>query len=104
MSSDSSVQRLSLWIIAASLTVVVAYYGLPEIVHRVTLAVERGRADAADVQLKKLGDSSEVFRLVAKRVAPAVVNVSNLALVSRNRRLETRTNSTSTSTVMRILQ
>ena len=83
MSSDSSVQRLSLWIIAASLTVVVAYYGLPEIVHRVTLAVERGRADAADVQLKKLGDSSEVFRLVAKRVAPAVVNVSNLALVSR---------------------
>ena len=83
MSSDSSLQRLSLWIIAASLTVVVAYYGLPEIVHRVTLAVERGRADAADVQLKKLGDSSEVFRLVAKRVAPAVVNVSNLALVSR---------------------
>lgn len=83
MSPDSSVQRLSLWIIAASLTVVVAYYGVPEIVHRVTLAVERGRADAADIQLKKLGDSSEVFRLVAKRVAPAVVNVSNLALVSR---------------------
>jgi serine protease Do len=83
VSPDSSVQRLSLWIIAASLTVVVAYYGLPEIVHRVTLAVERGRADAADVQLKKMGDSSEVFRLVAKRVAPAVVNVSNLALVSR---------------------
>jgi serine protease Do len=83
VSSDSSLQRLSLWIIAASLTVIVAYYGLPEIIHRVTVAVERGRADAADVQLQKLGDSSEVFRLVAKRVAPAVVNVSNLAVVSR---------------------
>src|SRR5262245_33136228 len=65
---------------AASLLVVVAIYGVPEIAHRVTLAVERGRAEATDVQLRKLSESSEAFRLVAKRVAPAVVNVSNLGV------------------------
>jgi serine protease Do len=70
---------------AASLMVVVAIYGVPEIAHRVTLAVERGRVEAADVQLRKLGESSEVFRLVARRVAPAVVNVSNLGLSDRVR-------------------
>src|SRR5437870_11386664 len=68
---------------AASLTVVFAIYGVPVIAHRVTLAVERGRAEAADIQLRKLGDTSEVFRLVARRVAPAVVNVSNLGMIDR---------------------
>jgi serine protease Do len=80
---DSSLQRLSLWLMAVSLGVVVAFYGLPELAHRVTRAVERGRADAAGVQLRQLGETSEAFRLVAKRVAPAVVNVNNLAVVSR---------------------
>jgi serine protease Do len=68
---------------AASLAVVVGIYGVPELAHRVSLAVERGRAEATDIQLRKLGDSSEVFRLVAKRVAPAVVNVSNLGVSDR---------------------
>jgi serine protease Do len=63
-----------------SLLIVLGFYGLPEIVHRVTRAVERGRAEAAGVQLRQLGETSEAFRLVAKRVAPAVVNVSNLAV------------------------
>lgn len=83
MPTDSSLQRLSLWVMAACLTVVVAIYGLPVIAHRVTLAVERGRAESADVQLRKLGETSEAFRLVARRVAPAVVNVSNLGMNDR---------------------
>jgi serine protease Do len=83
MPHDTSLQRLSLWVMAASLSVVFAIYGVPQIAHRVTLAVERGRADAADIQLRKLGDTSEVFRLVARRVAPAVVNVSNLGVSDR---------------------
>jgi serine protease Do len=68
---------------AASLLVVFAIYGFPEIVHRFTVAVERGRTDAADFELRRLGESSEVFRLVARRVAPAVVNVSNLTTDNR---------------------
>jgi serine protease Do len=80
---DTSLQRLSLWLMAASLAVVLALYGLPAIVHRVTLAVERARSEAAGIQLKRLGETSDVFRLVSRRVAPAVVNVSNLAVVRR---------------------
>src|SRR5262245_58230202 len=65
---------------AASLGVVFAVYGVPEIAQPVTLTVERGRDEATDIQLRKVGESSEVVRLVAKRVAPAVVNVSNLGV------------------------
>ncbi|MBI3462252.1 MAG: trypsin-like peptidase domain-containing protein [Planctomycetes bacterium] len=80
MRHDLTVQRLSLVLMTVSLVIVLGFYGLPEIVHRVTLAVERGRSEAAGIQLRQLGETSEAFRLVAKRVAPAVVNVSNLAV------------------------
>jgi len=79
MGQDRSIQRLSLWLMSASLAVIVAFYGVPEVVRRVTLAVERGRSEAAELQLKKLDGTSSAFRLVTQRVAPAVVNVSNLA-------------------------
>ena len=80
MHRDTSLQRLALVLMTLSLLIVLSFYGLPEIVHRVTRAVERGRAEAAGVQLRQLGETSDAFRLVAKRVAPAVVNVSNLAV------------------------
>jgi len=79
MGHDSSLQKLSLGIMAASLAVVVALYGLPEVVQRVTRAVERGRSEAAAVELKRLDGTSAAFRLVTQRVAPAVVNISNMA-------------------------
>jgi S1-C subfamily serine protease len=63
---------------AAALTVVVSLYGVPAMVQRIVTAVEKGRWKATEGRLKELDETSEVFRLVANRVAPAVVNVSNL--------------------------
>lgn len=84
---SARLRRWCLVILIGLFTGLILTHGIPAIVYRVSLAIFRANQDAAESGLKhrlaELNDTSEAFRMVIKRVKPAVAHIESIRLTQR---------------------
>jgi serine protease Do len=80
-------RRWCLVILVGLFSGLILTHGIPAIVYRVGLSIFRARQDAAEHGLKRqlaeLNDTSEAFRMMAKRLKPAVAHIRSRRLSQR---------------------
>lgn len=84
---SARLRRWCLVVLVGLFTGLILTHGIPAIVYRIGLAVFRANQDAAEHglkhQLAELNDTSEAFRMMAKRLKPAVAHIRSRRLSQR---------------------